>query len=140
MTRGGSSKSVDPAHGKNRLVIARGFLKAAEDLAVIAEDGTIGNSIASVVVNAAIAYADALTSTFASRVNQKDHAAAVRTLRDALGNGFPKSQETRLARILASKDLAQYGGRFMSLQDGKALLEQLRVFATWAESELSRIS
>ena len=138
MTRSGSSKPSDAHHGANRLVIARGFLEAAQVQVDSAKAGTLGNPIAASVVNAAIAYTDALTATFASKINQNDHSAVVKTLRDALGNRLPKAQETRLTRILGNKDLAQYGGRFMLLADAEALLEQLKEYAQWVENEMSR--
>lgn len=138
MTRNGPSKPSDARHGVNRLVIARGFLEAAQLQVDSAKVGTMGNPIAATVVNAAIAYTDALTATFANKINQNDHAAVVKTLRDALGNRLPKAQETRLTRILGNKDLAQYGGRFMLLSDAEALLEQLKEYAQWVESEMAR--
>ncbi len=106
---------------------------------VIAENGTtFGNPIASTVVNAAIAYTDALTATFANKVNQQDHSAAVKTLRGALGNRLPKTQESKLSRILGQKDLAQYGGRLMSLADAQSILTLLKEYAEWVESEMKR--
>ncbi|WP_260685995.1 hypothetical protein [Rhizobium laguerreae] len=138
MTRSGPSKPSDARHGANRLIIARGFLESAELQISSAEAGTLGNPIAATVVNAAIAYTDALTATFANKINQNDHAAVVKTLRDALGNRLPKSQETRLTRILGNKDLAQYGGRFMLLSDAESLFEQLKEYAEWVENEMTR--
>ncbi|MBY5413124.1 hypothetical protein HFO98_32850 [Rhizobium leguminosarum] len=76
--------------------------------------------------------------TFANKINQNDHAAVIKTLRDALGNRLPKSQETRLTRILGNKDLAQYGGRFMLLSDAESLFEQLKEYAEWVENEMTR--
>ncbi|WP_244735637.1 hypothetical protein [Rhizobium laguerreae] len=96
------------------------------------------NPIAATVVNAAIAYTDALTATFANKINQNDHTAVIKTLRDALGNRLPKSQETRLTRILGNKDLSQYGGRFMLLSDAESLFEQLKEYAEWVENEMTR--
>lgn len=138
MTRSGSSKPVDASHGANRLIIARGFLKPAEDQVTIAVSGTLGNPIAATIVNAAIVCTDALTATFANKVNQQDHAAAVKTLRSALGNRFPKAQETRLNRLLGAKDHAQYGGRFMLLDDAESLLAHLKEYAKWVETEMTR--
>ncbi|MGO8454181.1 hypothetical protein ACC779_30445 [Rhizobium ruizarguesonis] len=138
MTRSGPSKPSDARHGANRLIIARGFLESAKLQISSAQAGTLGNSIAATVVNAAIAYTDALTATFANKINQNDHAAVIKTLRDALGNRLPKSQETRLTRILGNKDLAQYGGRFMLLSDAESLFEQLREYAEWVENEMTR--
>ncbi|CAN7218557.1 hypothetical protein LJR245_000742 [Rhizobium leguminosarum] len=138
MTRSGPSKPSDARHGANRLIIARGFLESAELQIGSAQAGTLGNPIAATVVNAAIAYTDALTATFANKINQNDHAAVIKTLRDALGNRLPKSQETRLTRILGNKDLAQYGGRFMLLPDAESLFEQLKEYAEWVENEMTR--
>jgi hypothetical protein len=59
-------------------------------------------------------------------------------LRDALGNRLPRAQETRLRRILAEKDPAQYGARLKTRTDGQRLLAQMVEFAAWAESELCR--
>jgi hypothetical protein len=138
VTRSGSFKTVDASHGANRLIIARGFLKSTEDQVAIAESGRLGNPIAATIVNAAIAYTDALTATVANKVNQQDHAAAVKTLRSALGNRFPKAQETRLVRLLGIKDQAQYGGRLMLLDDAESLLAQLKEYAKWIETEMTR--
>ncbi len=80
-----------------------------------------------------------MTATFAKKVNQQDHSALVKTLREALGNRLPKSQETRLSRILGNKDLAQYGGRFILITDAVALLEQLQDYAHWVETEMTRV-
>ncbi|WP_245517752.1 hypothetical protein [Rhizobium leguminosarum] len=135
MTRSGPSKPSDARHGANRLIIARGFLESAKVQISSAQAGT---PIAATVVNAAIAYTDALTATFANKINQNDHAAVIKTLRDALGNRLPKSQETRLTRILGNKDLAQYGGRFMLLSDAESLFEQLKEYAEWVENEMTR--
>ena len=110
MTRNGPSKPSDARHGANRLVIARGLLEAAQLQVDSAKVGTMGNPIAATVVNAAIAYTDALTATFANKINQNDHAAVVKTLRDALGNRLPKAQETRLTRILGNKTLPNTAG------------------------------
>src|ERR1035437_1341338 len=94
MTRKGTAKSVDASFTDGRLRIARAFLKAARTETAMAEVADIGNPIISQIVNAAIAFADALTARYAGRANQKDHAAAVKALRDALGNRLPVAQET----------------------------------------------
>jgi hypothetical protein len=41
-------------------------------------------------------------------------------------------------RILGSKDLAQYGRRVMLFSDAETLLEQLKEYANWVKSEMSR--
>ena len=137
MTRKGSSKIVDAAFGDGRLRVARSYLKAARDELTLAEVEDIGNPSMSQIVNAAIAFADALTARH-GRVNRQDHAAAVKTLRDALGNRLPATQEKRLRRILAEKDEVQYGARLKSRAEAEHLLQELNEFAAWAESELER--
>jgi hypothetical protein len=138
MTRKGTAKSVDASFTDGRLRIARAFLKAARTETAMAEVADIGNPIISQIVNAAIAFADALTARYAGRANQKDHAAAVKALRDALGNRLPVAQETRLRRILSEKDEIQYGARATTAMEAKRLLGQLETFAAWAEAELQR--
>ena len=138
MTRTGSGKTADKSFGEGRLQLARAYLRAAQDEADLAGEGAIGNPVISQIVQAAIAYTDALTAEFVGRVNQQDHGGAVKMLRAALGNRLPRAQETRLRRILTEKDAAQYGARLKTLTDAQRLLAQMVEFATWAESELSR--
>jgi hypothetical protein len=139
MTRKGPSKAVDRTFGDGRLQMAKAFLKAARNEAELAGDGDIANPIIVQVVNAAIAYTDALTARFSGRVNQQDHAAAVKALRAALGKRFPDEQERRLARILGEKDAAQYGARMKRKPEAARLLADLEKFAAWAEVEMKRI-
>jgi len=136
MTRTGPAKSVDGPFAKGRLANARAYLEAAEAAAMLAQPGDNANPIISHVVNAAIAYTDALTARHGGRVNQKDHAAAVKALRDALGNRLPKAQQNRLSKILKRKDEAQYGARHAPLTRGIELLKELHEFARWAEAAL----
>ena len=138
MTRIGPSGPADEGFGEGRLRLARAFLKAAKDEATLAEEGDIGNPIISQVVNAAIAYADALTARLAGRVNRRDHAAIAKALRDALGERLPDAQERRLRRILAEKDAAQYGARIKRKAEAVRLLAELEELALWAETELAR--
>lgn len=138
MTRTGPARPVDDDFMKGRLENARAFLQAARDAAELAEPGQNVNPIISHIVNAAIAYADALTAKNRGRVNQKDHNAARKALRDALGNRLPDAQERRLARILGRKDEAQYGATHGRLTQAKELLDQLKEFAAWAEAEIRR--
>ncbi|MER8454091.1 hypothetical protein NKG60_29760 [Mesorhizobium sp. M1428] len=72
------------------------------------------------IVNAAIAYADALTARFAGKINRADHAAVVKTMRDALGNRLPAGQASRLRSILDEKDEAQYAIRAKSYPKPRA--------------------
>lgn len=138
MTRRGPSKPVDDTYAPRRLEVARAFLKAAEDEATLADEGDVGNPIVAQVVNAAIAYADAVTAASSGRINQKDHAAVVKALRDALGERFPDVQAKRLRRMLAEKDTAQYGARLLRMKEALRLLADLKEFAAWAEAEVAR--
>lgn len=61
------------------------------------------------IVHAAIAYGDALTASAGGKVNQKDHAALPRLIRDALGQRTDGTQIARLQRILEEKNAASYG-------------------------------
>ncbi|MDP3898360.1 MAG: hypothetical protein Q8Q62_16955 [Mesorhizobium sp.] len=136
MTRKGTTKPVEKGFGDGRLRIARSYLKAARIEVAMAEAGDIGNPAMSQIVNAAIAYADALTARFAGQINRADHAAVVKTLRDALGNRLPDAQASRLRNILDQKDEAQYGIRARPLPEAAVLLGKLEEFAAWAEREL----
>jgi hypothetical protein len=129
MTRKGRTKRVAPSFAEGRLRVARAFLKAARTEAAMAEAGDIGNPVMSQIVNAAIAFTDALSAKYAARANQHDHAAAVKALRDALGNRLPAAQETRLRRILGEKDEVQYGMRARTNAEAERLLAQLKEFA-----------
>ncbi|HEX2188113.1 MAG TPA: hypothetical protein VHG51_04410 [Longimicrobiaceae bacterium] len=129
---------MDDGFPAGRLENARAFRAAAHTAAELAGPGENANPIVSLIVSAAIAYADALTGTLRGRVNQQDHAAARKALRDALGNRLPKSQERGFARILEAKDDAQYGATRGRLSQARELLEDLDAFAAWAEAELRR--
>ncbi|ANY79508.1 hypothetical protein BB934_15810 [Microvirga ossetica] len=138
MTRKGASKPITASFGEGRLRLARAYLKAARTEATVAEVGDPGNPVMSQIVNAAIAFTDALTARYSGRTNQQDHAAAVKALRDALGNRFPSAQETRLRRILGEKNEVQYGARLKTKAEADHFLTQLEEFAAWAEAELQR--
>jgi TPR repeat protein len=138
MTRISPRKAVPPGHSEARLGVARDYHKAARSMLTIAEAGDSGSPILSLVVSAAVAYADALTARSLGAVNQQDHAAAVRALRDALGNGLPAAEENRAKRLLSLKDEVQYGARRATLEDARRRMEDLDAFARWAEAELSR--
>lgn len=138
MTRKGPSKAVDTAYGNRRLAVARAFLKAAQDEAAVADETAVGNPIVSQVVNAAIAYADAISAARLGRVNQQDHEGIHKVLRDALGERLPEVQARRLRRILSMKDAAQYGARLLRKDEAARLLDEADAFARWAEGELAR--
>ncbi|TAJ41018.1 MAG: hypothetical protein EPO55_07140 [Reyranella sp.] len=138
MTRTGPSKPVDKDYGNRRLAIAKAYLKAAQDEATLADATSLGNPIASQIVKAAIAYADAITAMRLGQVNQRDHEGIHKLLRDALGNALPVAQARRLRRIVDSKDTVQYGVRLLRKDEAEQLLSELQEFARWAETELAR--
>jgi hypothetical protein len=88
------------------------------------------------MVLAAIAYGDCLTARKANVINQQDHAAAPRLLRDVLRGSLPDAQERRYRRLLATKDESQYGIRSATLDHAHALFRDLRAFADWVEDQL----
>lgn len=138
MTRQTPRRKVDSSFADGRLKLARSYLQAARTETMLISPGEIGNPAMSQIVLAAIAYTDALCARYAGYVNQQHHAAAVETLRDALGKRLPSAQVTRLVRILGEKDDVQYGMRPKPAGEAKQLLEQLEEFAAWAESEFQR--
>lgn len=134
MTRTGPSKKVDRGYATGRLENARAYLQAARDGLELAHDAANANPIMSQIVNAAIAYADALTAKRKSHANQQDHRAAVKLLSDVLGKEFPEIQEKRLRRIIDSKDDIQYGATRGRMADARKMLDGLEKFAEWAEA------
>jgi hypothetical protein len=65
MNRKAPAKAVNAAFGEGRLRVARAYLKAARTEAAVAEDGDVGNPIMSQIVQAAVAFTDALTARYA---------------------------------------------------------------------------
>lgn len=132
MTRTGASKRVDAGHAAGRLRKAEAYHEVAR---LAAEHiGRIGHPdpVVSNAVLAAIGYTDALTAALGGRVNQKDHAAAAKLLRDTLGKALPDAQERRLARLLGRKDDAQYGARPGRSEEAGQVVGDLDAFAAWA--------
>lgn len=136
MTRTGSTKKVDRAYANARLANARAFLQAARDGLDLAGPGSNANPVMSQIVNAAIAYTDALTARRKSMVNQQDHASAVKLLREAFGRDLPAAQERQLRRIIDDKDEVQYGVSIGRYAEAKKMMEDIEAFAAWAESQL----
>lgn len=136
MTGKSPRKAVDALFWQGRLGAAKAFLSAAQQGMALAEPGQNANPIISQMVLAAIAYGDSLTAKRAQVINQQDHAAAPRLLRDVLRNTLPEAQERRYRRILGVKDEAQYGARRASPEEAQRLLTELEAFARWAEDLL----
>lgn len=88
-------------------------------------------------INAAIAFADALTMRFSGTKNTGEHANVTLVLRRALGDRAEPAQLLRLGRIVARKDATQYGHRQGTLDEARQLVEQCERFAEWAEALLS---
>lgn len=78
MTRQGPRKAVGPDHWRGRQDSARDHLERARDAITLAKPAQDARAIVSLIVLAAIAYADALTANRAQIVNQQDHAKAPR--------------------------------------------------------------
>ena len=69
-------------------------------------------------------------------MNQKDHAAATKLLRDILGKALPDAQERRLISLLGRKDEVSYGSRIGRPDAVGQTIEQLDAFAAWARAAL----
>lgn len=136
MTRTGSKKTVSPEYWRGRRDSARAFRKAAEDAIALAETGADANPAISQIVLAAIAYVDCLTAKRANLINQQDHSAATKLLRDVLGAALPAAQENRLRRIVGNKDASQYGARPATMLQAQRLLEDLTELANWVDDQL----
>ena len=136
MTAKTPRKPVDALFWEGRLRQARAFREAAEQAMLRAAPGQNCGPAASQMVLAAIAYGDCLTAWRAQVVNQQDHAAAPRLLRDVLRDMLPTAQEKRYRRILGVKDEVQYGARSTPLDEANRLLGDLQDFARWAEDLL----
>jgi len=138
MTRKGVRKSVPPDFWKGRLDSARGHRALARDGLTLAEEANDGRAIVSLIVLAAIGYADTVTASRAGVVNQQDHAAAPKLLRDVLKNELPGRQDRIFRTLIDWKDVANYGPRRISLAKARELLADLDDFAEWVEGLLPR--
>lgn len=137
MSRQGPRRKVDPDFWRGRLKQGKDYRRHAQDAADLAgTDTTNGNPLISQLVLSAMAYADAITARFAEVVNQQDHGAAPRLLREVMREKLPAPQERRYRRILSYKDTVQYGARETPMQEALALLQELHQFADWAEQTL----
>jgi hypothetical protein len=132
------AKPVDSGDWSGRLRNARDFKRDAEELIALRDDDDNANGVITLIVNAAIAYADALTGKYGGFVNQQDHRAVGTGLTRALGQRADKTQLKRLGTILGQKDASSYGPRRTPKQKAQDLLEQLDRFASWVEEEMAR--
>ncbi len=122
MTRTGAHKTVTAEFWKGRLKNAQDFHAAAKTLLDLYEPGHNTNPILVQIVDAAIAYADAVTACRGGRINQQDHQALGELLRAVLGNRLPNPQLSHLKVILNEKDGASYGVRPGTHQQAVRLL------------------
>jgi hypothetical protein len=136
MTGRSPRKRVDALYWQGRLAAARAYAESARQSMLLVEPGQLVNPIVSQIVLSAIAYGDSLTAKRARVINQQDHAAAPRLLRDALRDTLPDAEERRYRRILGFKDEAQYGARAVRLEEAVRLMSDLESFARWAEDHL----
>ena len=135
MTNQGPRKPVDDGHAAARLLQAREFHESARSLVTLAQNKSY-NAAITLMVTAAIAYADALTAAQKGVVNKQDHQNAPRLLREVLGNRLPDKQEKFYRKLLGRKDEVNYGARSTTLDEAERLLAELDEFATWTEGAL----
>lgn len=137
MNRLGPSKVVSDDYWEGRLRNAESFHEAARALLTLRE-GQNANPVIVQIVDAAIAYGDAVTARRGNRVNQENHQALPALLRAVVGNRITTAQLGDLQAIVRAKDAASYGVRPGSYQEAERLLERLDAFAAWAQAELNR--
>lgn len=104
VTRGTWHQVRDRSEWIGRRDAARAHLKAARNALAMAEDGDDGRLIVQGAILAAIGYGDALTIRAAGIKNGENHQQLPVTVRHALGNQAPRTELTRLTRLLSQKD------------------------------------
>lgn len=132
MTNRGAHKEVDAGHATARLHQARAFHESAQALVTLAQSTSYNGAI-TLMITAAIAYADAITAVRMGVVNRQDHQSAPRLLREALGRHLPDRHERFFRKLLGRKDEASYGARSTPIEDAVRLLAELDDFSLWAE-------
>lgn len=137
MARQGPSKPVEPGGWEGRLRNARDFRRDAEDLHDLRDDDENANGVITLIVNSAIAYADALTGKFGGFFNQQDHRNVCPAVERALGRRADPAQIKRLSAIIAQKDPSSYGARRSLKETSADLLKQLERFSEWVERTLA---
>jgi hypothetical protein len=135
MTQQGPRKTVDAAYAQARLVQAREFHESARSLVTLAQSKSYNGAV-TLMITAAIAYADSVTGKAKGVINQQDHKTAPRLLREALGNRLTEKQEKFFRKLLGRKDEVNYGARSTPLEEAVRLLAELDEFAVWAEGVL----
>jgi len=132
MTNQGPRKAVEATHADARLLQAREFHESARSLVALRR-GRSYNGAITLMITAAIAYADAVTARSRGLVNKKDHQNAPRLLREVLGNRLPDKHEKFFRKLLGRKDEVNYGARSSRLEEAESLLAELDDFAAWID-------
>jgi len=135
MTKKGPRKVIADSEWSGRRTQAREFHESARSLVTLAESKSYNGAI-TLMVAAAIGYADAITARHKGVVNKQDHQAAPRLLREVLGSSLPDRQEKFFRRLLGRKDEVNYGARSSSYEEAERLIAELDEFAAWAEGVL----
>ena len=135
MTKQAQRRSAADGEGAGRLAQAREFHQSARSLVTL-NDGKSFNPAITLMINAGIGYADAITAKRKGTINQRDHQTAPVLLREALGSAFPTIQEKFFRRLLGRKDEVNYGTRSTTRDEAERLLADLDDFAAWAEGVL----
>lgn len=137
MVRTGRTKHEDRERSAKYQSVGRALLATARDLDLMGE-AKYGNGLAIIAIHAAIAYTDALTVAYREiKSTDGEHVPAVDVLVQALGRQADPEQLRRLRRILGAKSHASYSGSYYTLDDGRAILQELEQFAGWAEERLA---
>jgi len=93
--------------------------------------------VITLIVNTAIAYADALTGKYGGFLNQQDHKSVSSAVERALGRRADPAQIKRLSAIIGQKDSVSYGARRSVKATSEDLLKQLERFSEWVERTLA---
>jgi hypothetical protein len=135
MTNKGPRRAATDGEWSGRLTQAREFHESARSLVTLAGSKSYNGAI-TLMITAAIGYADAITAKLNGVVNKQDHQAASRLLRDVLGNSLPDKHEKYFRRLLGRKDEVNYGARSTTHDEAERLIAELDEFAAWAEGVL----
>lgn len=137
MVKLGRTKHEDRERSAKYQSVGRALHTTARDLDLMGE-AKYGNGLAIIAIHAAIAYTDALTVAYREiKSTDGEHVQAAQVLANALGHHADADQIRRLRRVLEAKSHASYSGSYYTLEDGRAILEELDRFAEWAEERLA---
>jgi len=135
MTSQGARRPANEGEWSGRLTQGREFHKSQRPAGFWRNTQSYNGAI-TLMVNAAIAYADAVTAKRKGVVNKQDHQTAPRLLREALGSALPDKHERFFRRLLGRKDEVNYGARGTTHAEAGRLLAELDEFAAWIEGAL----